>query len=133
MPQCLSCERHCGFCVRLEMGHAGVTILFWWTRGEVYVWQNRAEILSLHRHGHKVSFWSVAIESRGDSFQNDNGAIIRSPFKNSALCCFFTAFDSPHIIFVQKQKRYTFVYLFYFWWTRRVTRYFLGKGEYGGI
>ena len=91
---------------------------FWWTRGEVYVWQNRAEILSLHRHGHKVSFWSVAIESRGDSFQNDNGAILRSPFKNSPPDCFFTAFDSPHIIPVQKQKRHTCVYLFYFWWTR---------------
>ena len=44
--------------------------------------------------------------------------IHRSPFKNSTLCCFFTAFDSPHIISVQKQKRHTCACLFYFWWTR---------------
>ena len=65
-----------------------------------------------------MSFWSGAIESRGDLFQNDNGAILRSQFKNSALCCFLTAFDSPHIIY-RKNKRGTLdVYLFYFWWTR---------------
>ena len=56
----------------------------WCTRGEVvldfceagskrgrYTLQNCTEILSLRCHGHKVSFWSVAIESRGNSFQND--------------------------------------------------------------
>ena len=37
----------------------------------VCVLQNCAEILSLRCHGHKVSFWSEAIESRGNSFQND--------------------------------------------------------------
>ena len=41
----------------------------------------------------------------------------------------FTAFDSPHIV-CRKNKRGTLdVYLFYFWWTRRVPRHFLGKGD----
>lgn len=44
--------------------------------------------------------------------------ILRSPFENSALCCFLTAFNSPHIMRKQKQKRHTCVCLFYFWWTR---------------
>ena len=62
--------------------------------------------------------------------------ILRSPFENSALCCFLTAFNSPHFIYSQKQKRHTQVYLFYFWWTRgelnpcpKTSRYDLLRGQ----
>ena len=29
---------------------------------------------------------------------------LRSPFKNSALCCFFTAFESPNIVLCKTKK-----------------------------
>ena len=38
--------------------------------------------------------------------------ILRSPFKNSALCCFFTAFDSPHIIYPQRKREEACCFLF---------------------
>ena len=39
---------------------------------------------------------------------------LRSPFKNSALCCFFTAFESPNIV-KQNKKALTCVSAFMFW------------------
>ena len=72
-------------------------IIFWWTRGEV--------ALEFCEAGSK----------NGEVMPRK---ILRSPFKNSPLDCFFTSFDSPHII-SRKNKRGTLdVYLFYFWWTR---------------
>ena len=41
--------------------------------------------------------------------------ILRSPFKNSALCCFFTAFES-HYIPIAKQKSHPIGWDFNFGW-----------------
>ena len=62
------------------MGHAGVTILFWWTRGEV--------ALEFCETGSK----------RGEVYASQNPSVT---VQKQRTVLFFTAFDSPHLIIVQ--------------------------------